>query len=107
MDELVADLGAPPPDARPTLPPLQDRASSRDRRDEILRSKLMELVRREVGPDMGEDDMRRLVDEAIAPFAGARVRNFVSILAWRRVRTKLQISAIPTMDPYAADLRST
>jgi hypothetical protein len=55
---------------------------------------------------MSEDDIRRLVDEAIASFAGARLRNFVSILARRRVRVRLRTSAVPTMGPTVPDPQS-
>ncbi|MGH2525124.1 MAG: three-helix bundle dimerization domain-containing protein [Actinomycetota bacterium] len=104
MDELVADPGTAPSSGRPHLLPWPDRSNSHDRRDEILRSELMQLVRDEADQDMGEDDIGRLVDEAIASFAGARVRNFVSILAQRHVRIRLRSSAMP--DPSVPDPQS-
>lgn len=104
MDELVADQGTAPTVGRPPLLPWPDHSNSHDRRDEILRSELMQLVRHEAGQSMGEDDIRRLVDEAIASFAGARVRNFVSILARRHVRIRLRTSAMP--DPSVPDPQS-
>ena len=95
MDELVADPGTAPSSGRSPLLRWPDRSNSHDRRDEVLRSELMQLVRHEAGQDMGEDDIGRLVDEAIASFAGARLRNFVSILARRHVRIRLRTSAMP------------
>jgi hypothetical protein len=104
VDELVVDPSTAPSDGRPPLLPWPDRSNSYERPDEILRSELMQLVRQEAGQNMGEDDIRRLVDEAIASFAGARLRNFVSILARRRVRIRLRTSAMP--DPSVPDPHS-
>jgi hypothetical protein len=106
MDELVADPGTTPSGGGPLLLPWPDRSNSHDRRDELLRSELVQLVRHEAGQDMGEDDIGRLVDEAIASFAGARLRNFVSILARRQLRIRLRTSAMPTMDPSVPDPQS-
>lgn len=60
-----------------------------DRLDLALRTQLVERLRAEFGDRVAAEDIGRVVDREIASFAGARVRSFVSILAWRRARDSL------------------
>jgi hypothetical protein len=57
------------------------------------RAQLVERLRGEFGDRVALDDIRTAVDHAFASLSGARVRTFVSVLAWRRARSYLRRSA--------------